>query len=220
VSSDENRFEFVLLDASADARRFVELCSHAADLVEAQDALELALRTMADPDSPLKDVERSLVANAATAYCRTFFDSKVREKMTALVKIPEEHCTTHELVAAYRNRTIAHSQSDLSVTYAVGVLDADSLNPLFVAGLSVVSPMPPESFLDLVEAVIERLDDVIDPVRERLAAELAGSDRVAMLARTRALAGRPLWAADFEARTARPGYPTSHPVYVSVVPDA
>lgn len=213
----------MLLDDSADARRFVELSSHAADLVEARDALELALRSMADPDSPLKDVERSLVANAAMAYCRTFFDSKVREKMTALVKIPEEHCAAHELVAAYRNRTIAHSQSDLSVTYAVGVLDADSLDPLFVAGLSVVSPMPPEqvrSFLDLVEAVLERLDDVIDPVRERLAAELAGSDRVAMLARGRALAGRPLWAADFEARTSRLGYPTSHPVYVSVVPDA
>lgn len=60
VNPDERRFELIMLNESDDARLFVELCSHAADLAEARDSLELALRSMQDPDSPLRDAERSL----------------------------------------------------------------------------------------------------------------------------------------------------------------
>src|SRR4051794_32002570 len=73
VNPDERRFELMMVNESDDARLFVELSSHAADLAEARDSLELALRSMPDPDSPLRDAERSLVANATMAYCRTFF---------------------------------------------------------------------------------------------------------------------------------------------------
>lgn len=207
---------------SGDARLFVELSSHAADLVEARDALELALRAMPDADSPLRDAERSLVANAAMAYCRTFFPSKVRRPVTAFVGIPQALVATHELVAIFRNRTIAHSQSDLSLTYALGVLDAETLEVLDVTAPNISSPMPLEqvrSFADLVDAVAERLDEVIEPLRMRLTERLADADRPALLTDGPRPTVRALPAAEFDSRTTRPPYPTAHPMYVTRQPD-
>lgn len=48
----------------------------------------------------------------------------MRGPVTKFIEVPEEHSAAHDLVTMYRNRTVAHSQSDLLVTYAVGVLDA------------------------------------------------------------------------------------------------
>ncbi len=157
-----------MMDDSEDARLFVELSSHAADLVEARASLELALRSAQDPNSPLRDAERSLVADATMAYCRTFFPSKVRHPVTAHVAIPRSFEATHEMVAMFRNRTIAHSHSDLLVSYAVAVLDAETHEVLDVMGPSVTSSMPPEqvhAFHDLVCALQGELDAVIEPIR-------------------------------------------------------
>lgn len=212
-----------MVDDSDDARLFIELSSHAADLVEARDALGLVLRSMPDPDSPVRDAERSLVANAAMAYCRTFFSSKVRRPVTHFVDIPQGLAATHELVAVFRNRTIAHSQSDLSVTYALGVLDADTLAVLDVTAPSISSPMPPEqvrNFLDLVTTVEERLDEVIEPIRMRLTERLADADRPALLKDGQKPTVRTLPAEAFDSRTTRPPYPASHPVYLTKDPDS
>jgi hypothetical protein len=212
-----------MVDDSDDARLFIELSSHAADLVEARDALELALRSMPDPDSPLRDAERSLVANAAMAYCRTFFPSKVRRPVTVFVEIPQALVATHELVVMFRNRTIAHSQSDLSVTYALGVLDAETLEVLDVSAPNISSPMPLEhvrGFLELVTTVGERLDEVIEPIRTRLTERLADADRPALLKDGRRPAVRALPAAEFGSQTTRPPSPASHPVYLTRGPDS
>ena len=212
-----------MVNDSNDARLFIELSSHAADLVEARDALVLALRSMPDPDSPLRDAERSLVANAAMAYCRTFFPSKVRRPVTVFVEIPQALVATHELVAMFRNRTIAHSQSDLSVTYALGVLDAETLEVVDVTAPNISSPMPPEqvrSFLDLVTTVEERLDEVIEPIRMRLTERLADADRPALLKDGQKPTVRVLPAAEFDSRTTRPPYPASHPVYLTREPNS
>ena len=212
------RFEFVMVDDSDDARLFIELSSHAADLVEARDALELALRSMLDTYSPLQDAERALVANAAMAYCRTFFPSKVRRPVTKFVEIPQAFSATHELVAMFRNRTIAHSQSDLSITYAVGVLDGDTLEVLDVSAPNISSTMPPEQvrkFLDLVNTVEALLDEVIGPIRTRLMGRLADADRAALIKDGLRLTARVLLAAEFGSQTTRPPYPASHPVYLT-----
>ena len=212
-----------MVDDSDDARLFIELSSHAADLVEARDALRHALRSAPDPDSPVRDAERSLVANAAMAYCRTFFPSKVRRPVTHYVDIPQELAATHQLVAAFRNRTIAHSQSDLSVTYALGVLDAETLEVLDVTAPSISSPMPPgqvRNFLHLVTTVEERLDEVIEPIRMRLTERLADADRPALLKDGQKPTVRALPAVEFDSRTTRPPYPASHPVYLITEPDS
>ena len=211
-----------MVDDSEDARLFIELSSHAADLVEARDALALAqLSTSAD--SPLEDAERSLLANAVMAYCRTFFPSNVRRPVTKFVEIPQELSSTHDLVAKFRNRTIAHSQSDLSVTYAFGVLDAETLEVLDIGAYSVCSTMPPEqvrNFVELVNAVAERLDEIIEPIRKRLMCRLVDADRAALIKVGLKPAVRELLAADFESKTTRPPYPVSHPVYLSRVTDS
>ena len=205
-----------MVDDSDDARLFIELSSYAADLVEARDALGRALRSMADTNSPLQDTERSLVANAVMAYCRTFFPSKARRPVTYFVEIPQALSATHELVAKFRNRTIAHSQSDLLITYAVGVLDAETLEVLDVTAPSISSPMPPDqvrNFICLVDAVAERLDEVIEPTRMRLMGRLASADRAALIKDGPRPTPRVLLAAEFNSSTTRLPYPTSHPAH-------
>lgn len=221
MKPDPPRFEFVLIGDSEDTRTFIELSSYAVDLVEARDALELTLRSLADPDSPLREAERSLVAAAVMAYCRTFFSSKVRGPLTRAVEVPPALVATHELVAAFRNRTIAHSQSDLSVTYAVGVLDAETLVVRDVMAPTISSTLPPEhvqAFLTLVTTMVELLDEAIEPVRQRLVQTLQCED-LAALVRAGIAPARELLAADFRAATTRPPYPTSHPTYWSVEVD-
>lgn len=205
-----------MIEDSDDTRLFIELSSYAADLVEARDALELALQANADPESPLRDAERALINSAAMAYCRAVMVSAVRPPVTDQVEIPADCAATHELVRMFRNRTVAHSQSDLSVTYAVGVLDADSLDVLDVSAPNISSTMPPDrvrKFLELVNAMEERLDEAIHPVRMRLMEQLADADRAALIKDGPKPTVRDLRSGDFNPQTTRPNYPTSHPAY-------
>jgi exoribonuclease II len=122
----------------------------------------------------------------------------------------------------FRNRTIAHSQSDLAVTYAFGVLDAEKLEVIYVAAPNISSTMPPEqvrNFIDLADKAEERLEEVIEPIRKRLMGRLADADRAALKAGLKP-AVRELLAADFESKTTRPSYPVSHPVYLTRVNDS
>ena len=212
--------EFVLLPDNADTRLFIELSSHAADLTEAREAITLALSA---PVTGLPDgVERSLVANAVMAYCRTFFPSKVRTPITSFVQVPEELVATHDLVARFRNRTVAHSQSDLSVTYPIGMLDAKTLNVLDVSAPTVSSTMPTEqvnSFITLIDEMRRRLDDVIEPIRDRLKAILTDADRAALVAKGPRPNAHLLQARAFAHPATRSPYPRSHPLYLSGSPN-
>ena len=206
-----------MVQDSDDARLFIELSSYAVDLVEARDALALAQQSAATADSPLQSAERSLIANATMAYCRTFFLSRARRPITTFVQIPAQVSATHDLVARFRNRTIAHSQSELSVTCAVGVLDADTLAVLDVSAPNISSTMPPEqvrNFSELVAAVMAELDEVIAPVRTRLMATLAAADRAALLEAGLSPTARMLPATEFGSPRSRPSYPTTYPIYV------
>src|SRR4051812_5623177 len=105
----------VMLEDSADARLFVELSSYAADIVEAREALRLAAR-VSEEDSGLVDAAAYLINCAVVAYCRTIQDSNVRGRLTEHVEIPGDLADTHELIRGYRNTTVAHSQSEFSIT--------------------------------------------------------------------------------------------------------
>ncbi|WP_291760662.1 hypothetical protein [Cellulomonas sp. 73-145] len=208
----------MMVPDSTDARSFIELSSHAADLVQAREALELAVKSREEIGSPLESVRDALIAAAAMAYCRTFFPSNVRRPVTDFITLPEALRATHELVRAFRNRTIAHSQSDLSVTYAVAVLDAQTLEVRDVGAPSIGSTMPPErvrDFLELVTTAQDLLDNAIEPIRDRLMTEMAAADRAALVRRGVRPMVREALAAEFDPSTTRPSYPTSHPVYLS-----
>jgi hypothetical protein len=99
-------------------------------------------------DSVFTDASRYLVEIAVIAYCRTALHSNVRGRLTDHVDIPDELVDVHERVKSYRNATLAHSQSELAVTYAVGVLDSDTLRVRDVAGPTVVVSLPDEAEAD------------------------------------------------------------------------
>lgn len=218
VPSEHPRFEFVQMADSVDARLFIEMSSHAADLVEARHSLEAVLRHGAQADSPLAGFESALIAAATVAYCRTFFDSKVRRPMTELIELPDALRETHELVRVYRNRTVAHSQSELAVTYAVAVLDAETLEARDVTATTISSPMPTgrvRDFLRLVTTVQDLLDDAIEPIRHRLLERIAAVDRAALVREGVRPMIREMLAASFNPSATRAAYPTSHPIYLS-----
>jgi hypothetical protein len=121
----------------------------------------------------------------------------------------------HNQVKTFRNATIAHSQSDLSVTYPVGVLDAETFEVRHVAGATMTSTLPwlvVETFLTLVETMEELLDEAIEQVRTRLEGQLRRTDPRILAAVAPPEVIEKL-AVDFNPRTKRPPYPTSHTIY-------
>ena len=220
VSNDgETVFECVMIPDSMDARLFLELASYGADLSEARHALDLACE--GGEDSPLLAASAYLIGFAALAYCRTFFASNVPKPLTSHIEIPAGLEAIHRLVGAFRNTTIAHSQSELSTTFPVGILDAGTLRVRHVTAATYSQTLPPplvSRFLELLGAVDDLLFEATEPVRQRLIEELAKSDRAVMVAR----GARPnvinATDADFDPRTKRLPYPISHKLHWSSTP--
>lgn len=223
VGDDEDAQPFVVVPVgdSAERRLFIELSSYGSDLAEARNALDLAIQGLED-GSVLADASRHLVGLAVIAYCRTVLHSNVRGLLTDHVAVPEELVDVHDQVKTYRNATVAHSQSELAVTYAVGVLDSRTLAVRDVAGLTVVVPPPAPvvlKFGGLIEEMERRLDEVLEPIRASLMNALTRTAPSQLRA-----AARPeiqeKWAHEFNPRTKRAPYPTGHTVYWTPIADA
>lgn len=121
---------------------------------------------------------------------------------------------THELIKAFRNQTIAHSQSQLAVTYPVGVLNGKTMELQYVSAVTLVSTLPPsiaKDFAILISTVMDLIDEVLDPVRRRLEQLLRAADRDALVA------APPLvieaMADAFQPRSKRPRHPNGHTIY-------
>jgi len=131
------------------------------------------------------------------------------------VGVPDELIDVHDRVKTYRNATVAHSQSELAVTYAVGVLDSDTLRVRDVTGATVLVPLPDRvvhEFQVLIDVMESRLDRAIEPVRHRLMKRLAEMDRNQLEAAVRPEI-QDKWAHEFNPKTKRPRYPTGHTLY-------
>lgn len=202
----------IVVNDSPDARLFIELSSHAADLTEASGALAWALRP--EQDEALVDVKPYLIGFAAVAYCRCFLHSNVRTPLGDHIDIPPGMIGTHESIKAFRNQTIAHSQSELTVTYPVGFLAAKTKDVQYVSALTVASTLPDsiaEDFARLIEVVLDLLDEVLDPIRGRLEQLLRTADPETLVAA--APRGIDKMAFDFQPRSKRARYPTRHTLY-------
>ncbi|TFD68224.1 hypothetical protein [Cryobacterium gelidum] len=207
---------FVAVPDSPDARLFVELSSYGADLTEARHALELALAVVAGGHD--HDGGPYLSGFAAVAYCRTYFPSKVRRPLTDHIVIPDDLSDVHALIGAFRNTTLAHSQSQLATTFPIAILDASSLQLKDVVALTVVQPLPTHHvvrFLELVEIVDALLFEVIEPVRLRLMAEMRRADLAGMMAGGKRPEIVDATDAEFSARSKRKPYPAENTMYWS-----
>jgi hypothetical protein len=213
-ADDSRTLLLVTVGDSSDTRLFIELSSHGSDLAEARHALDLAIRGR-DEGSALADASAYLIGFAVVAYCRTILLSNVRGRLTDHIDVPAELIEIHDEVRTFRNATIAHSQSELSVTYPVGVLDAATLEVADIAAVTVGSTLPwlvVQKFRTLVVAMEEGLDGAIQPVRARLESDLAQADPGVLVSGTRPEVLEKL-AEEFNARTKRPPYPTGHTIY-------
>lgn len=219
TDAETQSLALVPLADSHESRLFIELSSYGSDLVEARNALDLAIQGC-EEGSVLADASRPLVGLAVVAYCRTVLHSNVRGRLTDYVAVPEELADVHEQVKTYRNATVAHSQSELAVTYAVGVLDSRTLEVQDVAGPTVLVPPPARMVLEfrgLIKEMERRLDQVLEPVRASLKNTLAGVEP----SQLRAAAGPEIqekWAHEFVPKTKRARYPRGHTVYWEHLP--
>lgn len=216
-TAEESTFKIVMVPDSEEARSFIELSSYGADLSEARHALDLAIMSRGQ-GSQLEDAAAYLIAFAVVAYCRTYFPSNVRKPLTDHIVIPAEYSDIHAMVGAFRNTTIAHSQSNLATTFPVGFLDAATLRVRDVAAMTVSQTLPPrvvDRFRELVEAADDLLFEVTEPVRQRLVENLNGSDLARMMDVGGQLRIVDATDADFAPRTRRRPYPTAQTVYWS-----
>ena len=161
---------FAILPDMDDTRLLVDLTSHASDLSEASHTLAQALE--AGEESRLWV---PLTSHAVTAYIRPFILSKVRERLDEMPGIPAVPAVlepVHNLVRKYRNTTVAHSQSDLTMPLPVAVVNSAG-QVVNVIGISLIQPMPrviAEQFHSLISAMEDIVELATEPVRERLLA--------------------------------------------------
>lgn len=165
-----------MLPDMADTRLLVELTSHASDLSEASHALGCALAAGED-----SELWMPLTSHAVTAYIRSFILSKVRRRLDEMPDIPPVPAAlqaVHETIRKYRNTTIAHSQSDLSLPLPLALLDTEGKG-VKVVGVSVTHQMPltiAEGFRDLIAAMEAGVEKATQPVLARLQTWLEEQD--------------------------------------------
>lgn len=82
-------FVVVPVGDSPESRLFIELSSYGSDLVEARNALDLAIQGF-EEGSVFADASQHLVGLAVIAYCRTVLHSNVRGCLTDHVAVPDE----------------------------------------------------------------------------------------------------------------------------------
>lgn len=157
-----------VLPDGPETRLLVALTSHASDLSEAAHTLRNAFEAGEGSELWLP-----LTSHAVTAYIRPFIHSNVRTRLDEMPGIPALLPTlavVHEVIRKYRNTTVAHSQSELTLPLPVAFLDAEGRG-VKVSGISIIHPMPlaiAESFSDLISVMEDIVDQATQPVLESL----------------------------------------------------
>ncbi|MFQ4150283.1 hypothetical protein AAGW05_16610 [Arthrobacter sp. LAPM80] len=166
--SNDQHPPFAFLPDSADSRLLADLTSHASDLSEASHTLRLAMEAgeSTPPWFPL-------TMHAVTAYIRPFILSNVRTRLDQMPEfpgIPGEFQLIHDTIRKYRNTTVAHSQSDLTMPIAVALLDENG-QVRDVQGWTLLHPMPgsvAKDFDRLIGTMETIVDDATKSVADRL----------------------------------------------------
>ena len=157
-----------MLPDTPDSRLLAELSSYSDDLSEASDAIEQALE--AGHESPLW---QPLTSYAVVAYMRAFAHSNVRPGLPAHVPVPDDLVETHDMIRGYRNTTIAHSQSELSMSLPLVTLTPEG-TVRQVLPITIRHNLPQTTarrIADAVDRMSALVTELIQPLAERLTAE-------------------------------------------------
>lgn len=213
-SDPGQRYDFGMLPDSIEVRRFVELAHYAGgDLSPASAALHRAAELFDVDDI---DTAGFLVDAAVVAYCRAFLHSNVRDPLDRHIEIPERFIGVHDAIRAYRNTTVAHSQSELSTTWPFVIIDREELDTPRVLDYTISQPLPwsiVQRFAELVDALLAEVETLTSALRRELEDRLRSGGPIYALAPELIVHARA--DADFTARTSRPPYPARQTLYWS-----
>jgi hypothetical protein len=157
-----------MLPDTPDSRLLAELSCYSDDLSEASDAIDQALE--AGHDSPLW---QPLTSYAVIAYMRALAHSNVRSGLLAHIPIPDDMVDTHDMIRGYRNTTIAHSQSELSMSLPLVTLTPEGTVSQVIP-ITIRHNLPQTTARRIAEAVDRMsalVSETIKPLVERLTAE-------------------------------------------------
>jgi len=217
----------VVVPDSPEARRLALLGGFAADLIEVADAFAIAETFLGAKDEPGATIYRLLVAHGVVAYARCFADSKVRAKLGTLISVPPEFANTHNALMKLRNRTIAHSESNLQPTYAVVDLSHDGTTVAVDRALSITittgTPSPDVQQARLLVTELQAaLQLELDAAKTAVAASIDEAFANSLWTTGERLQLTPTDFTEWTPDTRRPKYPKSHevPIYMNVDLDA
>ena len=157
-----------MLPDTPDSRLLAELSSYSDDLSEAGQAIDQALE--AGHDSLLW---QPLTSYAVIAYMRAFARSNVRPGLLAHVPIPDDMVDTHDMIRGHRNTTIAHSQSELSMSLPLATLTPEG-TVRQVIPITIRHNLPQTTarrIADAVDRMCALVAEKIEPLAERMTAE-------------------------------------------------
>ncbi|MBN9159218.1 hypothetical protein [Microbacterium sp.] len=115
----------VIAPSSTAAIRLAQLAGFNADLAEALNGFTIALHLIESKETWEQNLVRPLVSDATVSYGRCFTSSNVRPNLETIIDVPDSHADVHHALKRLRNRTVAHSESTLTPSYAVANLERD-----------------------------------------------------------------------------------------------
>lgn len=154
----------VVVPDSEEARHLAVLASYSADLSEAATALEIGTTLLEANNDRDRAICRLANQQGVLAYWRCFAQSSVRPPITEFVTVPAHLAGLHLQAKHLRNRTIAHSESELQLTYVTVRLTRDvETTADKVFGVTIGNPAP-QSFNEGLAVLVAALGDEMKPV--------------------------------------------------------
>ncbi|MBD8535688.1 hypothetical protein [Plantibacter sp. CFBP 13570] len=197
------------------------LSSFNADLTEARQNFELAAEFENAVDERGHQIYRALVNQAVIAYLRCVKKSDHRPPVLEYVSVPEQFLGVHSQLDKLRNRTIAHSESDLEASYVLATLNATDGTPSLqqIQTITAAGAMPP-AIRARAEALVTdlstQLNKIIDEAKQAVSASLSPEDAATLWTDGRQPRFVPALISEWDPNRKRAHYPSSEliPMYM------
>lgn len=216
----------VIAPESPAAVRLALLGGFMADLSDALYGFYIALHLNESQEPTERGLVRRVVSDAIVSYGRCFTSSNVRPYLDEIIEVPEAYADVHHMLKRLRNRTVTHSESSLTPTYAVIDLERNESTGVLRAtralAMSVHASFSGEAieqFHEVSGALKNLLLLRIEQAKAELVAELDAAGTLAGLWNDGTLpqfVDVPL--DDWNVDSKRPDYPESHIIPVVATP--